>query len=133
MSAGTRKPFGFNWTTLVTVCVGIVTIAILFILIVVLPPYLIDSRGLTPDQRLSQASNLRSTLVTALAGVAVAIGTYVTARTFGHQRNVLHETMRQNRAIETNTREQIEIQRRAQLAEQKKEAAGTGGGGSSSG
>ncbi len=105
-----------NWKLLVAIAMCTVGVLGVLGLIIALPPFFVDTNGLNADQRISAQSALRNTLVTALAGIAVVFGTYFTARTLGHQRDVLHETMRQNRAIE-------EVQLRAQLAASKAESA----------
>jgi len=80
--------------------------SVLFILwaVVVVPPRLIDTSGITdPAKRLDEINALRTTLAGVLGGLAVAAGAVVAALNF-------RETSRQNRAL-------LELQRRGQLAE----------------
>jgi hypothetical protein len=71
---------------------------------VVEPAWLLpDTRGLSPADRVKAQTDFRNTLVTMLAGLAVAGGAIVGALNF-------RETSRQNRAV-------LEVQRRGQVTE----------------
>src|ERR1051326_4257650 len=67
-----------------------------------------DVRGLSPADRLKALTDFRSTLVTMLAGLAVAAGAIVAALNF-------QETSHQNRAIQEQNRAVLEVQRRGQV------------------
>ena len=108
---------------LLLVLVGVVG---LLTLVIVVPPRLVhmrqpDTSGLSAGDRAkvqaqfetdrTKAENdLRTTLVTTLAGLAVATGTIVAALNFATSRAALAETQRQNR-------ESSELQRRGQVTE----------------
>jgi hypothetical protein len=85
------------------VAAAVTVAALLLVGVVVLPPRLIDTAGLTGEARLRAENDLRSTLVTLLGGVIVAIGAVVGILNF-------RETSRQNRAI-------LDVQRRGQMAD----------------
>jgi hypothetical protein len=101
--------------------------------VIVVPPRLIhmrqpDTTGLGDADRAkiqaqfetdrTKAENdLRATLVTTLAGVAVAAGTGVAALNFTNSRKALEETQRQNRLSRERDRDQLELTRRGQVTE----------------
>jgi uncharacterized protein YjbI with pentapeptide repeats len=94
---------------------ALVVLGGLLLLVIVVPPRLIrvsrpDIRTASAADQLKAENDLRTTLVTTLAGVAVAAGTIVAALNFGNSRAALAETQRQNR-------ESSDLQRRGQVTE----------------
>jgi hypothetical protein len=94
---------------------GILVVVGLLVLVIVVPPAAIrasrpDIRKASAADQLKAENDLRSTLVTTLAGLAVAAGTLVAALNFANSRAGLTETQRQNR-------ESSELQRRGQVNE----------------
>lgn len=69
--------------TLAAILIVLVASALIW-LVLVLPQYLLDSRGvsLTPKERLDIEAGIRSTLVQILGGAVIVLGLYFTARGF---------------------------------------------------
>ncbi|MDQ6792166.1 MAG: pentapeptide repeat-containing protein [Candidatus Dormibacteraeota bacterium] len=104
------------------VAVTVIVVGGLLVLVVVVPPIVVrasrpDIRTASAADQLKSENDLRGTLVTMLAGVAVAAGTVVAALNFATSRAALEETQLQNRLSRQQDRDQLELTRRGQITE----------------
>jgi hypothetical protein len=84
---------------------GVGLVLLILWLVVVVPPLLIDVHEIKdPAKRLDEVNGLRTTLAGVLGGLAVIAGAIVGALTLTHNRRVLEETQRQNRATQKQNR-----------------------------
>jgi hypothetical protein len=104
------------------VAVTVIVVGGLLVLVVVVPAIVVrasrpDIRTASAADQLKSENDLRGTLVTMLAGVAVAAGTVVAALNFATSRAALEETQLQNRLSRQQDRDQLELTRRGQISE----------------
>jgi uncharacterized protein YjbI with pentapeptide repeats len=87
--------------------VGLLVLGLVVLSVFVLPPLLVDAQGLTASERLKAENDVRSTLLQALAGVALLGGLYFTARTYQLNRQssaLTYELDREGQITERFTR-----------------------------
>jgi hypothetical protein len=90
---------------------GLGLILLILWAVVVVPPRLIDVHEIQdPAKRLDDVNSFRTTLAGVLGGLAVIAGAIVGALNF-------RETQRQNRAVQKENQEVLELQRRGQVTE----------------
>jgi uncharacterized protein YjbI with pentapeptide repeats len=104
------------WPVIALLALGMVLL--LLWAVVAIPARLIDTTGIAdPAKRLDEINALRTSLLGVLGGLAVVAGAVVGALNLSHNRRVLEETQRQNRASQEQNRAVLELQRRGQTTE----------------